>query len=153
MNKGLLWIAGAEQSKAWVHKWVVVNMLAFDSSTKEGMCNFNGFITTVQFGGTGKRGRNNFVPTPVPCNGVRIDLWQESADNPLHLHMKVFGRDFSRLKGYPPIVLPAMWSCKRRDCLSLPKIHNHAMIVLVNSSNISANQNTTAHLNRQSIKG
>ena len=35
----------------WAHGRVATKMLAFDSSTKEGMCNFRGFIKTIERGG------------------------------------------------------------------------------------------------------
>ena len=92
----LRWVAGMDQSEWWVQERVFAQMLAFDSSTEEGMGKFKDFINKVKRGGTGTRGRNNFVPTPAPCNGAKIELGQESIVNPLQLHMIGYGNDISK---------------------------------------------------------
>ena len=82
-----------EQSASWIHERIFAQMLGFDSSTDEEMNDFQTFIKTVERGGTGTRGRPSWTPTPDPCNGLKIDLKNESIDNPLHLHKKRFGND------------------------------------------------------------
>ena len=80
-----------DQSPSWIHERMFAQMLGFDSSTDKGMSDFQTFIKTVERGGTGRRGRADWTPTPDPCNGLNIDLKNESIDNPLHLHKKWFG--------------------------------------------------------------
>ena len=86
----LSWIEGMEQSPSWIHERVFAKMLGYDSSTEEGMADFKTFINRVQRGGTGRQGRD-WVPTPAPCNGEKIELDRESVDNPLHLHRRRHG--------------------------------------------------------------
>ena len=51
----LAWIQGMEQSPSWIHERIFAQMLAFDSTTDEGMSDFHTFIKTVERGGTGKQ--------------------------------------------------------------------------------------------------
>ena len=88
----LRWVTQMDQSKWWVQELVFAQMLAFDSSTEEGMGKFKDFINKVERGGTGRKGRNSLVPTPAPCNGAKIELGQESIENLLQLHMKGYGK-------------------------------------------------------------
>ena len=74
-----------DQSNFFVQEPVVATMLAFDSSTEEGICNFRGFIKKVVQGGTGRSGRNfastqlsSFVRFPMRMilQRARLQPWR-----------------------------------------------------------------------------